>query len=269
MTGLEIRKLTLDDKAQVDELLCKAFAGINPGGIVEREVALAPDTSWVATNDGSMAGLLCAIQYQGIAYVGPMGVAPEFQGKGIGRGLFQLMVDELEQRGCSTMLLDATEAGEPLYRKFGFEVTTRTFDMTRELPGGGVNPLPAVREFERTRRMDAEWFGADRRPMLERLLEVEGAAHFANEQGYLISQTKVLGPFAASTLQSATELLDHALAAGAVASRVLAPIENPDARRLLESRGFHVQREVKHMRRGRPIGMRRDLMYGLASFALG
>ena len=65
------------------------------------------------------------------------------------------------------------------------------------------------------------------------------------------------------------DLLDRALEAGAAAGRVLAPVENVNALRLLAPRGFQVQSEVKHMRRGPSTGIRRDLIYGQASFALG
>ena len=268
MVGLKIRKLTLADKNVADGLLCSAFAGINPGGIIEREVALAPETSLIAFFQGGAVGLVCAIEYGHLAYVGPMAVSPKHQGKGIGRALFQSLVNLLTRRGSSTMMLDATEAGEPLYRKFGFEETARTFDMSREA-GLGISLLPGIDELDRALAVDRDVFGANRESMLRRLLEREGAALYTGTDGYLVAQTKVLGPFVAREPECASDLLDRALNQGAVASRVLAPMENPSAVEVLTSRGFHVQREVKHMRHGRPVGMRRDLIYGLASFAVG
>jgi len=268
MADLQIRRLTLADKPVADALLCRAFAGINPGGMVEREVALAPETCWLACLDGVAIGLVCAIQYDQISYIGPMAVSPDHQGKGIGRALLEWLIDGLERRGSTTMLLDATEAGEPLYRKFGFREIAHTFEMGRHA-GLGITQLPGLGLFDQAARMDCDWFGANRERMLRRLLEDEGAALYHADGGYLISQTKVLGPFAALEPGIGAELLDRALAAGAVASRVLAPVENRAAERLLTSRGFQVQREVKHMRRGSLIELRRDLMYGLASFALG
>lgn len=268
MPAVEIRKLALTDREPVDAILMQSFPGINPAGIVERELALAPETSFIAVDEGMPVGLVCAIQYGAIAYIGPMAVVPDRQGKGIGRLLFEHLTESLERRGCSTMMLDATEAGEPLYRRFGFVEWARTFDLVRE-PGGGITSPPAVDDIERVVQMDRALFTEDRTAMLRRLLEQEGAALYSNSQGYLISQTRVLGPFAAWNRQAAARLLDQALRSGAVASRVLAPVENPEAESLLKSRGFQVQREVKHMRRGLPVAMRRDLMYGLASFALG
>jgi predicted N-acetyltransferase YhbS len=268
MARLEIRPLRLTDKSVADALLCEAFAGFNPGGVVERETALAPETCFLAFDDGVAAGLVCAIEYGPVSYIGPMAVAPQYQGKGTGSLLLQFLMDLLQRRGSSTLMLDATEAGEPLYRKFGFEEIGRTFDVARAAGLGIVN-LPGVDDMDKVLALDSEVFGANRVAMLRRLLKEESAALYTADNGYLVSQTRVLGPFLARNVDVAGDLLDHALSRGAVASRVLAPVENRDAERLLVSRGFRVQREVKHMRLGKPVEMRRDLMYGLASFALG
>jgi ribosomal protein S18 acetylase RimI-like enzyme len=217
---------------------------------------------------GVTVGLVCAVQYGPVAYIGPMGVDPDAQGKGIGRALMKRLVASLEARHCMTMMLDATEAGEPLYRKFGFEQTARTYDMTREA-GPGIRDMPGHARLEQAVRIDEQVFSANREPLFQRLLQDEGAALFGDDEAFLVAQTKLLGPFSAFHRDAAARLLDLALDRGAVAGRVLAPVENPEARGLLESRGFQVQREGKHMRRGRPCAMRRDLMYGLASFALG
>ena len=268
MGRVEIRKMALADRVAVEAVLSSAFAGITASGIVEREVALAPHTSLVAVDDGTIVGMACAVQYARLAYIGPMAVSAAHQGKGIGRTLFEALVQALESRGCLTMMLDATDAGEPLYRKFGFLDAARTFDLGRTA-GPGVAVRPASGKLAESVTLDEGIFGANREPVFRRLLEVEGAALFSRPAGYLVAQTKLAGPFAALDREAAAQLLDEALLAGAVASRVLAPVENPHAEALLVSRGFRVQREVRHMRRGQPAGMRRDLMYGLASFAIG
>ena len=265
---MEIRRLTLADRELGEALLSKAFAGLNTAGIVERELALGPETCWVAVMENVLTGIVCAVQYDQLAYIGPMAVIPEYQGRGIGRLLFERLVKTLESRGCTTMMLDATDAGEPLYRKFGFVEWARTFDMGRG-PGAGIAQLPGLEELNLAVEMDGRLFTANREALFRRLLEREGAALYSNSAGYLVAQTCVLGPFAALDHDAAARLLDLALSGGSVASRVLAPAENRAAGPLLEGRGFQVQREVRHMRRGRSIAMRRDLIYGLASFALG
>lgn len=267
MVGIEIRKMTVSDGGAVEALIAKAFAGLNPVGIAERELELAPETCWVAVADESVTGVVCAVQYDLLAYIGPMAVMPEYQGNGIGRRLFERLVESLEAQGCLTMMLDATEAGAPLYRKFGFVEWARTCEMTRA-PGAGLAQRP-VADLETVLEMDRRVFTANRAMMFRRLLEREGAALFSHSTGYVMAQAKVLGPFVAWDRGGAERLLDLAIDAGAVASRVLAPVENKEAEPLLRSWGFEAQREVKQMRRGLTVEIRRDLMYGLASFALG
>ena len=268
MGRIEIRKFGLADREPTESVVVKAFPGINPAGIVERELSLAPETCFVAVLDGVIVGMACAVQYDRWAYIGPMAVAPECQGTGIGRLLLERLVETLEVRRCLTMMLDATEAGEPLYRKFGFVEWARTADLGRKA-GPGIECIPPVQDLELVLQIDLRVFGNARGPVFQRFLDHEGAALYSNSSAYLVAQAKMLGPFAGYNRDAAARVLDDALNAGVVASRVLAPGENREAEPLLVSRGFEVQREVKHMRRGRPAAMRRDLMYGLASFALG
>ncbi|KAL5337475.1 acyl-CoA N-acyltransferase [Aspergillus crustosus] len=47
-------------------------------------------------------------------------VHPEFQGQGVGKALLQWGIDEAERLGF-VVYLEATEAGRPLYERFGFE----------------------------------------------------------------------------------------------------------------------------------------------------
>ena len=53
-------------------------------------------------------------------YIWHVLVRPEFQRRGIGRDLTQAAVDYLRDLGCTTIVLNASEAGAPLYRSMGF-----------------------------------------------------------------------------------------------------------------------------------------------------
>ena len=45
---------------------------------------------------------------------------PEYRGQGIGTKLFEMIVEEAKIRGCKKITLNATDAGRPLYMKYGF-----------------------------------------------------------------------------------------------------------------------------------------------------
>ncbi|WP_311944428.1 GNAT family N-acetyltransferase [Halomonas piscis] len=53
-------------------------------------------------------------------HLGPMAVAPERQGQGIGSALFQRLCDELSERGLAGYLETDLAANVRLYQRFGF-----------------------------------------------------------------------------------------------------------------------------------------------------
>ena len=123
------------------------------------------------------------------------------------------------------MMLDATEAGEPLYKKFGFAEWARTGDYSRP-PGPGISP-PRVENLDSALDLDLSLFGANRAPVFRRYLEREGAALYSDSHGYLMAQAKLMGPFTALSADAADRLLDRAIDDGAVASRILTPLLEP------------------------------------------
>ncbi|MBQ9119433.1 MAG: GNAT family N-acetyltransferase [Lachnospiraceae bacterium] len=54
------------------------------------------------------------------AYIMNMYTAPEYRRKGIAMKTLDLLVKEAQERGISQISLEATEAGRPLYEKYGF-----------------------------------------------------------------------------------------------------------------------------------------------------
>lgn len=78
-------------------------------------------TGFIAEEAGAMIGTaLCWKQGDAQASLGMIIVSPEHQGKGIGRELMNLVLEELGSR-CT--LLIATPAGQPLYERLGFVAT--------------------------------------------------------------------------------------------------------------------------------------------------
>jgi ribosomal protein S18 acetylase RimI-like enzyme len=56
-------------------------------------------------------------------HVGPIGVLPELQGKGIGSKLIEKCIGIIDQDGMGAYLETSNPANPPLYRRFGFSVT--------------------------------------------------------------------------------------------------------------------------------------------------
>jgi hypothetical protein len=223
-----------------------------------------------------------AVDYGPFAWVGLMGVHAEAQHRGVGSALMQRLLARLDARGTPMALLDATEAGARLYRRFGFVEDDQTYKF--EHPGyrcsayqpAGVRlmqsvDVPALIDF------DTPIFGANRvRVLCALLAEFPGRAFVVEDEarrivGYLFAQTQRVGPWIAKRPQDAEVLLQAALSLPYEgAPSVVVPGMNTAAIEQVERFGFQLVGPHRHMRRGGAGSPRRRVaIYGQASFALG
>ncbi len=92
-----------------------------PHRLEDWQFVLALGAGFVAEEGGALIGTgLCWKQGEYHTTLGMIIVSQEHQGKGIGRELMNLVLEELGQR-CT--LLIATPAGQPLYERLGFAAT--------------------------------------------------------------------------------------------------------------------------------------------------
>jgi predicted N-acetyltransferase YhbS len=151
------------------------------------------------------------------ATLGMVLVALALQGKGIGRALMDTLLEDLEGRA---LMLNATEAGQRLYKALGFE-TVGTFRQHQ----GSYDPTEwkawrtrtrALRPTDRDAVMalDEAAFGAPRTALLDRLLSEgdgvvieapNGVAGFAIRR--LFGRGRVIGPVVAADEAGAIDLV--------------------------------------------------------------
>ncbi len=263
-----IRPLTTTDIPHLDGLLQRAFNTIESFGRgISRQHAIQPDGCFVTDHEGLPAGMVSTARFGEIAYIGFMGVEPDLQGEGFGKALLAAAISDAGQHGCQTLLLDATPAGEPLYRSFGFETAGSSFDLRGvPVPSGPGESLDSGDLYA----LDLEAFGADRSRALNVLIAEPGSQVFTAPDGFLIAQEKVIGPWIARDDRTAATLLNTALAAGKPRDRrVMIPAEHTSALNIAQACGFAALREVLHMRRGKPAPWLRSRIYAHASYALG
>jgi GNAT superfamily N-acetyltransferase len=84
-------------------------------------------------DDGTIVGTGIVTINGPVAWIGTIWVAPSVRGRGLGRALTAAPIDEAEGAGCQTLVLVATDAGQPLYERLGF--TVQTWYRTMEAPG--------------------------------------------------------------------------------------------------------------------------------------
>jgi predicted N-acetyltransferase YhbS len=237
----------------------------------------------VAERDGEVVGTgMCWRYGDEAARLGMIIVAAGSQGEGIGT---RLMESLLEPLGDRTVILNATEEGIPLYRKFGFEPVGTIC----QHQGAAFNvPLPELRPNERVRPMgrndreavialDSRASGMDRSALIASLLEKSqgvvldrnnDAAGFALFRRFGRGHT--VGPTVAPDLGGAKTLISHWLGANVGLFCRLDVSAKDGLSPWLDELGLRCVGQVTTMVRGKRIEPVSDLrVYSLVSQALG
>ncbi|UUX50711.1 GNAT family N-acetyltransferase [Nisaea acidiphila] len=211
-----------------------------------------------------------------LARIGLVIVAPECQGRGIGRKLVEQLLADVAPR---PVVLLATEAGQPLYERLGFT----TFDRSRQYQGtftGQRADDPRIApascsDLGRIAEFDANAFGAVRRKTLEDLASAGHAVMMTEDgrlTGYAISRAfgrgNAIGPIVAGSEADAIALFRALARPGFV--RVDCPEDATSLVAHLTGAGLADVGGSPVMSLGPwtpPAGQLR--VYGLASHALG
>jgi hypothetical protein len=195
----------------------------------------------------------------------------DYQRRGLARKLLTYCLEQADRMGIETTKLDATDQGQPLYEKFGFQAEQEIQRWSR--PGDGAAPLP-TRGWpspDAWRASDALAFGADRSMLLSRLAQRHPPISLS--QSYLFSRagrtTAYLGPCVSENLDAARRLIEECVQ-GAMCgwSWDLFP-RNQDAMTVARELGFSPQRHLVRMARGKELHQKENAIYAIAGFELG
>jgi GNAT superfamily N-acetyltransferase len=224
------------------------------------------------------------------ATLGLVIVAPDQQGRGIGRMLMERLLDAL---GPRMTVLHATPAGQPLYEKLGFKAigllhqhqgSDFRVEPVEPPPGERLRALEA-RDTARVIALASRASGLDRGALLTELLDVSqgvvlvGGEHAEKILGFALlrpfGRGHAIGPVAVAgddgqCMQRAQALIANRLAANAGA---FTRIDTPDEQGLgpwLESMGLaRVDTVVKMARNGEPVRDPDVLQFAIVNQALG
>jgi ribosomal protein S18 acetylase RimI-like enzyme len=173
---------------------------------------------------GNVLGTAAYVRYDALAWIAMMLVDPAERGAGLGGQLLASALDVLTDAPC--VGLDASPAGESLYRRSGFEAdyslarTKATIDSSRFPEPAGPARRMLNSDLEAVYRRDREVFGADRGRLLAALFgrapECAWVAHDAagvtgytfGRPGYLYYQ---LGPVVANDAATARDVVTRCL----------------------------------------------------------
>ena len=217
--GIEVAPLAAADLPAA-AVLSKAVQW--PHRLEDWQFALSLGQGLAAFSGRRLVGTAMAWEYDGAATrVGMVLVDPNMQRSGIGATLMNALLGPIR---TSAILLNATEAGEPLYRRLGFEVTAAVVQHQGIAAPGPRLPLPAGarisaidhNDISRLAALDAAALGV-RRPHVIAALVDHGdavALDVANEiVGFAVCRQfgrgHVIGPVIARDLQAAQALMAH------------------------------------------------------------
>jgi GNAT superfamily N-acetyltransferase len=212
----------------------------------------------IAEQENAALGTVAWLRYQpGFTWLSMMLVRPEARRGGVGTRLMEAALEALADDAC--VRLDATPAGEPLYRRFGFtgeyELVRARASGRRPPRGGAARPMQ-VPDFDAVFARDREVFGADRSGLLasfhERAPEMAWivcrggglAGYCFGRPGHLYRQ---VGPVVADDEGAARELVGCCSGDGIA---IDAPRAAADWLAWLEGAGFAIERPFLRMQRG-------------------
>jgi GNAT superfamily N-acetyltransferase len=280
---ISIRALADADLEAADAILKLAFrSSVSRLRDLELYRRIQPDGWFLAARHEHPIGMVGATNYGALAHVGLMAVHPAAQRQGVGLALMQFLLAELDRRQVPLVLLDASEAGRPLYDKLGFVAHDETYVFQRHSGATRQERLPniqsiSVQELDELVRGDTPVFGANRRKAFQALSDVfpERAFMLRDErgrlEGYLFAQKNRIGPWVMLQPRHAEVLLQAALALSYEETvSVVVPAVNREALELLQHYEFEQVRTNRHMGRGAgaPPGQR-EKVYAQTSLAVG
>ena len=275
--------ITLDTTHVADCLRLSDQAGWNQVA-ADWELLLAPGHAFGFADRGKLVATALVFPYPPeFAWISMVLVDEEWRRQGLASQLMRACLDRAEYLGLAPML-DATEAGRPVYERLGFVAGERIVRMEgrglrpatgREGAGrmnGTIRPVTDD-DIERISEWDAVRFGASRSRVLRALIRRKPEAAFVCEQGDEIRgfvlardgrRSKQLGPVVANDQELAVALVELGLvglhATGVAAISIDVPADNVGFVEFLEQRGFISRRAFVRMVKGieLPVGKLAD-----------
>jgi GNAT superfamily N-acetyltransferase len=262
MIEVRIRPMTRSDIPGGNRL--REIAGWNQTEVDwGRFLDLEPSGCFVACHGDEVVGTVTTLAYEGrVGWVGMVLTDPAVRRQGIGTRLLDRGIEQLERSGVQSVKLDATPMGRPVYVKRGFVDEYEIERWEGTAPEGAKRVLGDMSKPELIQvcRSDRTVFGADRTRLLSSIWSANPAysavLHDGSEiSGYILgragSRAHYLGPWVATSRAAAEKLLDEFLAR-VPGEKVYVDVcvRNPDARALVEARGFRFQRPLTRMYRG-------------------
>ena len=229
-----------------------------------RLLRLEPSGCFCATLDDEVVGTTTTTTYgHELAWIGMVLVDPERRQSGIGTKLMHVAMEYLSTAGVTTIKLDATAAGRPLYEKLGFKEESVVERWEGIAGTGDVSLLPLDTAARREALvLDRNAFGVERSQLIEMLIDDCHVTPLVSRDregrlaGYGLARqgtaAAYIGPLLATSEKTASSVLDGLLSQ-IPGQRVYIDLNTgfEAGREILAARGFVVQRDLIRMSYGK------------------
>jgi ribosomal protein S18 acetylase RimI-like enzyme len=264
---VKIRKMTVADLPFCRHLVNQAGWNQSDADWL-RTMELEPEGCLIAEKEGISVATTTTCCFGTCAWIAMVLVDTAFRNQGIAKQMLLHAIRYLENKGMTTIRLDATALGEGLYRKLGFEGEYEVTRFMREpLPG---HPAPVRAEqivVEEVMRdintLDMLATGADRTMLLRSLMGQRVPFCYTQDDdhqpvSYACTRAGIsavqIGPAVAVTLDAGRQVLDEII--GQLRGETVfidIPTQNSSAVQWAEVNGFAMQRTFLRMYRGKRI----------------
>ncbi len=263
--SISIRRMTLGDVALGMRL--KEQAGWNQiPADWHRFLALQPEGCFVAQWDDRPVATTTTCVFGPVGWIAMVLVDQSYRHRGIATRLVQHALEYLDRRSVSTVRLDATQFGQPVYERMGFAPQhhlVRLQGVARgECREAGMTAADAE-AIDDLGGLDQAATRTDRRRLIERLVAERPAEmrlmwHDTTLAGYVMlrpgANATQIGPAVAIDEVAGRKLCDWAFARCAGKPVFVdVPLQNDAAIQWARSCGLVEQRRFARMVRGRPV----------------
>jgi len=142
-------------------------------------VSYRPHAAFIGTEEGERIGMISAVSYGSIGFIGSLIVMNAYRNKGIGSSLMRYAIGYLESIGVETMLLDAVPDAVPIYERLGFQKCCKSLRLSgvpSDVDSLGIRRMTKG-DLNGVFNLDGKAFGGDRSHFLnKRYLEFPGLA---------------------------------------------------------------------------------------------
>jgi GNAT superfamily N-acetyltransferase len=236
---------------------------------------------FVAEIAGRVVGTAAGTKKGSVGWIGHVIVHAEYRRRGIGTALVEATIARLEEIGCPTQLLVATDLGRPVYERLGF----REDSLYSQYHGAALDAFPAhpglrplvPDDLDAVITLDRQATGEDRSAHVHAFAKhgwVFAGGRPDEVRGFYLPTPWTEGPVVASDPEAASALLDVARAdahraRGVTDMRFKLPAANRAGQSTLRGKGFSEGVLRARMIRGGAIDWQPELIYARFSGALG